>query len=83
LPTKNKTNEDFKKNLLYLLLVFCMHIMNAQTKSISGKVTDSSGFPLAGTTILVKELNPQRSQTNGNYNIKTERGKIQIYSFIG
>jgi hypothetical protein len=37
--------------------------MNAQTKSISGKVTDSSGFPLAGTTILVKELNPQRSQT--------------------
>jgi hypothetical protein len=28
--------------------------MNAQTKSISGKVTDSSGFPLAGTTILVK-----------------------------
>jgi hypothetical protein len=67
-----------RKTLLYLLLVFCIY-NECKTKSISGKVTDSSGFPLAGTTILVKELNPQRSQTKWNYNIKTE--EEIVYSF--
>ncbi|MFT7395638.1 MAG: ferric enterobactin receptor [Flavobacterium sp.] len=73
-----------RKTLLYLLLVFCVHIMSAQTKSISGKVTDSSGFPLAGTTILIKGTKSATvTDGNGNYNIKTERGKILVYSFIG
>jgi hypothetical protein len=54
LPTKQKkTNEDFKKNYSIFYSYF-VYAYNECTKSISGKVTDSSGFPLAGTTILVK-----------------------------
>jgi hypothetical protein len=56
--------------------------MNAQTKSISGKVTDSSGFPLAGTTILVKGT---KSATVTNENgitilkLKEENPSLFIY----
>jgi hypothetical protein len=50
LPNKTKKkkqkNEDFKKNLLLSFTLFCVHLTNAQTKSISGKVTDTSGFHL-------------------------------------
>ena len=57
--------------------------MSAQTKSISGKVTDSSGFPLAGTTILIKGTKSATvTDGNGNYNIKTEKGKILVYSYL-
>jgi hypothetical protein len=58
--------------------------MNAQNKINFRKVTDSSGFPLAGTTILVKELNPQRSNENGITILKLKEEKISlfIYRFI-
>ncbi|SDZ93164.1 TonB-linked outer membrane protein, SusC/RagA family [Flavobacterium gillisiae] len=73
-----------RKNLLFLLLLFCVHLVNAQTKSISGKVTDSSGFPLTGTTILVKGTKTATiADRNGNYNIKTEKGKTLVFSFMG
>jgi hypothetical protein len=44
-------------------------------------VTDSSGFPQ--TTILVKELNPQRSLKMGITILKLKEEKILVYSFIG
>lgn len=73
-----------RKNSLFLLLVFCTHLVNAQTKSISGKVTDSSGFPLIGTTVLVKGTkNATVADSNGNYAIKTEKGSTLVFSFMG
>ena len=73
-----------RKNLLFFLLVFCVQWVNAQTKSITGKVTDASGFPLTGTTILVKGTkNATIADGNGNFTIKTEKGNTLVFSFMG
>jgi TonB-linked SusC/RagA family outer membrane protein len=73
-----------KKNLLFILLVFCVHLTNAQTTQISGKVTDSAGFPISGATILVKGTKTATiSDGNGNYTIKSEKGQTVVYSFMG
>ena len=73
-----------RKNLLFLLLLFCAHITTAQTTTISGKVTDSSGFPLTGATVLVKGTKTAAAaDENGNYTIKTEKGKTLIFTFMG
>ncbi len=58
--------------------------MNAQSKSVSGKVTDSAGFPLTGTTIVVKgSKNTAITDANGNFSITTEKGKTLVFSFMG
>jgi len=56
-----------------------------QQKSVSGKVTDPSGIPLPGATIMVKgSLNGTISDIDGNYTLLDIPGNvILVYSFIG
>ena len=42
---------------LTLLLAFVVQISFAQNKSVSGVVSDQSGTPLPGATVLVKGTN--------------------------
>lgn len=56
-----------------------------QQKSVSGKVTDSSGSPLPGVSVVVKgTTNGTITDTDGNYSLPNipENGVLQ-FSFVG
>lgn len=56
-----------------------------QQRSISGKVTDASGLPLPGVTILIKgTTNGAVTDIDGVYTIKNAPGDaVLIFSFVG
>src|SRR5438105_12222140 len=56
----------------------------AQQKTVSGKVTDEAGLPLAGVSVIIKGTNA-RAVTNdaGNYSIAATPGQILQFRFIG
>ncbi len=56
-----------------------------QQKSVSGRVTDSTGAPLPGVTVLVKGTTSGTiTDTNGNYAISNIQGNATLqFSFIG
>ena len=69
---------------LTLLLAFVVQISFAQNKSVSGVVSDQSGTPLPGATVLVKGTNNgTTSDFDGNYTIQTASGDVLVFSFIG
>ena len=59
--------------------------INSQQKDITGKVTDSSGSPLPGVTIVLKgTTNGTISDTDGNYSINNVPSKATlVFSFVG
>lgn len=59
------------------------HIQTAQS-TISGTITDTSGQPLSGVTILVEQKNTGTiSELDGSYRIAAEPDDILIFSAIG
>ncbi|MDP3432569.1 MAG: TonB-dependent receptor [Bacteroidota bacterium] len=56
-----------------------------QQKSVSGKVTDSTGEGLPGVSVVVKDTtNGSITDTNGNYSISNiPENAILVFSFIG
>lgn len=72
------------KKLLILLLVFSAHLIYAQTKTITGKLTDQSGLPLPGVSVLLENSKTSSlSDMDGIYSVKVENGKTLVYSYIG
>ena len=61
------------------------NIASQQRKSISGKVTDSSGASLPGVTIVVKGSNQGTiTDANGNYSLSNVPGNAMlVFSFVG
>ncbi|TAL70638.1 MAG: DUF3520 domain-containing protein [Bacteroidetes bacterium] len=83
-------NQKFKimKNRLSIFaIVILAAIMIAFTESrtITGKVTDSQGQPLAGVTIMVKGTSAtSATDHNGNYKIIVDQqAKVLAFSFFG
>lgn len=58
---------------------------NQQIRSISGKVTDSSGSPLPGVTVVVKgTTNGTITDTGGNYSLSNiPENAVLVFSFVG
>lgn len=56
-----------------------------QSKVISGKVSDSSGSPLPGVTILIKGTNQGTiTDSNGNFSFKDiKESAVLVFSFVG
>ncbi|MUU79539.1 SusC/RagA family TonB-linked outer membrane protein [Winogradskyella endarachnes] len=72
------------KLILTLFMAFVVHISFAQEKTITGKVTDESGIPLPGVTVLVKGTsNGVQTDFDGNYSITTNTGSIIAFSYVG
>lgn len=70
--------------MLTLLLAFVVQISFAQEKTISGTVSDASGLPLPGATVLVKGTSSGTSSDfDGNYSITTNQGDVLVFSFVG
>ncbi|TXE09824.1 SusC/RagA family TonB-linked outer membrane protein [Seonamhaeicola algicola] len=72
------------KGILMLFLAFVVQISFAQDKKISGVVSDESGLPLPGTTVLVKgSTSGTSTDFDGKYTITASQGATLVYSFVG
>ncbi|UKM65132.1 SusC/RagA family TonB-linked outer membrane protein [Flavobacteriaceae bacterium GSB9] len=70
--------------ILTLLLAFVVQLTFAQEKTISGTVSDGSGLPLPGATVLIKGTTTGTSSDfDGNYSIKASQGSVLVFSFVG
>ena len=70
--------------ILTLLLAFVVQITFAQEKTISGVISDDSGLPLPGATVLVKGTSSGTSSDfDGKYSINASQGATLVFSFVG
>ena len=70
--------------MLTLFLAFVVQITFAQEKTISGIVSDNSGLPLPGATVLIKGTTTGTSSDfDGKYTIKANQGATLVFSFVG
>ncbi|MFS4454985.1 SusC/RagA family TonB-linked outer membrane protein [Maribacter sp. 2304DJ31-5] len=70
--------------MLTPLLVFFISFSYAQEKTVSGTVTDQSGLPLPGVSIVeVGTTNGTQTDFDGNYAINVEEGQVLRFSYVG
>lgn len=70
--------------LLTLLLVLMVQLALAQEKTVSGTVSDESGVPLPGASVVIKGTDTGTSTGfDGKYNIKANQGQVLVFSYIG
>src|SRR5947209_5537006 len=56
----------------------------AQQKTVTGKITNEQGLPLAGASIVIKGTGTGTYSNNaGDYSIRAEVGQVLQYRFIG
>ena len=83
----NSNNYKMKtkfSGILTLLLAFVVQLTFAQEKTISGTVSDASGLPLPGATVLVKgTTNGTSTDFDGKYSISASQGSTLVFSFVG
>ena len=76
-----------KKYFLILTMMLCTALgaMAQNTLEITGTVTDTSGEPLVGATVTVKDVPGLGSVTDvdGNYKIKAKEYQILIFTYVG
>ena len=71
-------------NYLALLLVLIAQLSFAQERSVTGTVTDNSGFPLPGVSILVKGTSTgTQSDFDGKFTISATPSQILVLSYVG
>ena len=69
---------------LVLLIVLVAQITFAQERVVSGVVSDNTGLPLPGVSVLVKGTkNGTQTDFDGKYSIKATPSEILIFSYIG
>ncbi len=70
--------------MLTPLLVLFMSFSFGQEKTISGNVTDQSGLPLPGVSIIVVgTTNGTQTDFDGNYEINASVGQVLRFSYLG
>ncbi|MGB5661999.1 SusC/RagA family TonB-linked outer membrane protein [Eudoraea sp.] len=70
--------------MLTPLLVLCISFSYGQEKTISGNVTDQSGLPLPGVSIVVVSTTTgTQTDFDGNYSIQASEGAVLRFSYIG
>jgi Ca-activated chloride channel family protein len=74
-----------KLSVLAILVLGAIMIAFTQTRVITGKVLDSSGQPLAGVSVQVKnDKMATITDSNGNYKINVAPGdKVLVFSMVG
>lgn len=76
-----------KKNLLITFVFFLTGTFTtlfAQQIEVKGTVTDTSGTKLPGVNVIVKGENKgTATDFDGNYQIRTQKGTILVFSYVG
>ena len=69
---------------LVLLLALVTQITFAQERAVSGTVSDNTGLPLPGVSVLVKGTKTgTQTDFDGKYSIKATSSQTLIFSYIG
>jgi len=69
---------------LWLFFMFTATLLVAQTKDITGTVTEEGGVPLPGANVMVENSSKVTiTDFDGNYSIKAEEGDVLTFSYIG
>ena len=72
------------RTLKLFCLTFFFSILSWSQNIISGVITDESGMPLPGATVLIEGTQDGvSSDFDGNYTIEANEGSTLIFSFIG
>ena len=69
---------------LVLLLVLVAQITFAQERVVSGVVSDNTGMPLPGVSVLVKGTKTgTQTDFDGKYSIKATSSQVLVFSYVG
>jgi len=69
---------------LVLLLVLMAQLTFAQERVVSGSVSDNSGMPLPGVSVLVKGTKTAtQTDFDGKFSIKATTSQVLVFSYIG
>ena len=67
-----------------LLLVLVAQLTFAQERAVSGTVSDNTGMPLPGVSVLVKgSKTGTQTDFDGKYSIKASSSQVLVFSYIG
>jgi TonB-linked SusC/RagA family outer membrane protein len=82
---KEKLRFFLKIAVVFVLLLGAVNLALAQQSSITGTVTDDTGQPLPGVTIVIKgTTNGTVSNMDGNYSISNiQEDATLVFSFVG
>ena len=70
--------------MLTLMLALVVQISFAQNKNVSGTVSDESGLPLAGATVILEGTTTGVSTDfDGQYSITASVGDVLVFSYVG
>ena len=75
-----------KKQYLFLSLlgILVMQIGFAQQKTITGTITDETGVPLPGATVIIENTTQGVSADfDGNFSIQASEGDVLLITYIG
>ncbi|MDY0987335.1 SusC/RagA family TonB-linked outer membrane protein [Flavobacterium sp. CFBP9031] len=69
---------------LVLLLALVAQLTFAQERAVSGTVSDNTGMPLPGVSVLVKgSKTGTQTDFDGKYSIKASSSQVLVFSYIG
>ena len=70
--------------LLTLLMALVVQVVIAQTKTVTGTVTDDSGVPLPGVNVIIQDTSTgTQTDFDGAYSISAEPNQTLIFSYVG
>jgi len=75
-----------KKQSLFLTLlgILMVQLVFAQQKTITGNITDESGLPLPGASIIIENTTRRvATDFDGKYSITASEGDVLVFSFVG
>lgn len=80
----NKKMRTKLSGILTLFLALVVQVAVAQTKTVTGTVTDDSGLPLPGANVLVKgTTDGTQTDFDGNYSIEASADQSLVFTYIG
>ncbi|TXH23156.1 MAG: SusC/RagA family TonB-linked outer membrane protein [Chitinophagaceae bacterium] len=74
----------FKRLFFGVVLLLGVVLAHAQTRQVSGKVSDENGQPLLGVSIVVKgQTTATMSKNDGTFSINAATGDVLIFTYSG
>ncbi|GAA4812238.1 SusC/RagA family TonB-linked outer membrane protein [Litoribaculum gwangyangense] len=70
--------------ILILFMVFVVQLSFAQQKTVTGTVTETSGMPLPGASVIIKGTSTGTSTDfDGKFTIDAKIGQFLVFSYVG